>query len=347
MSHTGRGPNRCLRGTPALQPRRTADGSLVVGIPASLAGAALRSNEVPECVAFLVASALDTEHRGQVEFEKLRAELKGVMSEDRVRHVLNGDKMRRYGQREGRFFRLTGRAGLICSFEVEVEVLPRTDGIALPLVTLNTRARRGAALLASVLATARAKPRSQRFISRFTGVDRGTIYRWLRDPIVSRHMLRCSPTWRITDRRRRPNRWLVPASREGVSMQLRRGLGSRTGETRSASQGIRPLKIHFGSEAEMLRELRARRRKGIDIVRELLLRGELLVGEGRELRPYFPEDLLPLLGIRSATLPQYYWDTDQEEKEYWVEDGAELAPVRERVDEWGSAGANGTAGPTH
>ncbi len=312
MAHTHRGPNRRPAGAPDRPPRRTRDGSLVVVIPAALAGAALRSDEVPELVAFLVASALDTDHSGIVSLADLRRELRHLMSEDRARHLIHGDKMRRYASCEGSVLRLRGRAELICSFEVEV--LSRTDSIGLPVWSLDSRARRGAALLASVLATARAKPRSYKFIARFTTVDRGTIYRWLRDPVVSRHILRRSSTWRVTDRRKRSNRWLVPASREGGSMQLRRGLGSRQGEASSASQGIRPLKIYFGSEAEMLRELRWRRRKGIDIVRELVLRGELLVGDGRELRPYFPEDLLPLIGIRPATLHQYSWDTDRREE---------------------------------
>jgi hypothetical protein len=96
----------------------------------------------------------------------------------------------RYWDVEPRFLRLHSSEAVVCSFPCEV--LASNRAVRLEAALLNSRQRRGAALLAAVLAGTEA-PRSNAFISRFAGVDRQTVSRWMEDPVVRGEILRRVP----------------------------------------------------------------------------------------------------------------------------------------------------------
>lgn len=165
---------------------------LRVTIPAALASGAHQLGEESQLIVFVTARALDPRGSGRVEIPALSAALQSVFSARQVRRIFNSLEGKRYWEGEARFLRLQSTMNILQSFDCEI--LPSLAAARFPLAVLNTRSRRGAALLAAIL-TGIDVPRSNHFVNRFARVDRKTVGRWMRDPIISSEILLRAPAW--------------------------------------------------------------------------------------------------------------------------------------------------------
>lgn len=150
---------------------RDASRSLVIQVPACLAAPVHWSAEESEFLLYLSARALDPYGAGRVPIEALCAELAGLWSPKQFKRLLTSKKSARYWEMDRGFLRLHGIASIVTSFP---ECFPSSKALYFPLSFLHSRQRRGAALLAPLVATADA-PRSIAFVERFTGVNRKTV----------------------------------------------------------------------------------------------------------------------------------------------------------------------------
>jgi hypothetical protein len=161
--------------------RRDPDGWLIVEIPATLASGAHQAGEESELTLYLVARALDTAGAGRVETRAAASELRKAFSPKQLGRILRGEKGRRYWEVEPAFLRLRSQEKIRQSFERRL--VDSHLGRAFPVSVLDCRARRGAALFAAVMGS-QAGPRSNEFVDRYTRVDRKTVARWLKDPVI-------------------------------------------------------------------------------------------------------------------------------------------------------------------
>jgi hypothetical protein len=196
-------------------------------IPACLASGAHQMGEESQLVVFVAARALDRGGAGRVPIQDVRHATGPLFSARQLGRVLMQPESARYWELDRWFLRLRSERSILASFPCEV--LRSDHARRLPLAILDSRPRRGAALLAAVLAGIEA-PRSNAFVSLFAGVDRKTISRWMKDPVVRDEMLQRLPAW--SERRRLPNTWPNRAETTSASMRLKRPAFS--------SHGIRP-----------------------------------------------------------------------------------------------------------
>ncbi len=161
-------------------------------LPARLASGAQQSGEHAQVFIYAIARALDTDGSGRVAVLDVARELRLAYRGNRIARWLEHEKSARYWTVDRQYLRIHGIVKVLESFECE---LPDNDfGIQLSTRWLDTRSRRGAALLAAVLAGME-MPRSRDFIWKFTRVDRKTISAWRRDRIVGTQILRSMPQW--------------------------------------------------------------------------------------------------------------------------------------------------------
>ncbi len=141
---------------------------------------------------FVAARALDGDGAGRVPLHDVRRACCELFSARQLERVLRQPESKRYWEVERRFLRLRSERSILASFPCEV--LNSDHARRLPLSVLDSRPRRGAALLSAVLAGIDA-PRSNAFVSRFAAVDRKTVSRWMKDPVVRDQILLRVPAW--------------------------------------------------------------------------------------------------------------------------------------------------------
>ena len=166
--------------------------SLMVTIPAAVASGSHQLGEESPLVLFAAARALDGAGSGRVRLDDLWAEVTALFSRKQFDRVINSEQGARYWEHDRFFLRLRSSASIVQTFPCEI--LPSLAAARFPLALLNTRPRRGAALLAAMLAGIDV-PRSNQFINRFAGVDRKTVARWMRDPVIAEQILLRIPQW--------------------------------------------------------------------------------------------------------------------------------------------------------
>lgn len=165
---------------------------LTVTIPAALASGAHQAGEESALIVFLCARALDARGSGRVLISGVKEECEALFCGRQLRRILESREGGRYWTRDRSFLRLHSEARILVSYPGEV--LSSAGAVRFPLALLDSRTRRGAALLAAVLAGID-KPRSNQFIGRFAGVDRKTISRWMKDPVIAGSILQRTPAW--------------------------------------------------------------------------------------------------------------------------------------------------------
>lgn len=165
---------------------------LVVIIPACLASGAHQMGEESSLVLFVAARALDRQGSGRVRLDDIRRACRDLFSSRQLARVLSDPASIRYWELEARFLRLRSQAAIVKSFPCEI--LLSEHARKFPLAILNSRPGRGAALLSAILAGID-RPRSNAFVSRFGGVDRKTVSRWMDDAVIKEHILQRVPAW--------------------------------------------------------------------------------------------------------------------------------------------------------
>lgn len=165
---------------------------VTITLPASLAAAAHQLGEDASFVAYGTARALDSRGSGRVWLDDLADALTDVFSARQVRRIIGAQN--RYFEVEGRRARLSGQQVIIEGLPEGLDLFFSRHSRSFPLRLLDSRPRRGAALVAAALAGVD-NPRSNAFLSRFVGVDRKTIAVWLRDPVIRDQILDKVPSW--------------------------------------------------------------------------------------------------------------------------------------------------------
>lgn len=164
-----------------------------IRIPSTLASFAHRSGEESELIVYRVARAMDRHAgTGRVPEQQLVAVCGQAFSRKQSLRILEGELGQRYWHLEGGSVVLRAARKVLDSFSIEAYEVAGARSFDLGL--LDTRPRRGAALLAAIVATDGA-PRSWAFVSRFAGVDRGTVRRWIKDPVIREQILDKVPQW--------------------------------------------------------------------------------------------------------------------------------------------------------
>lgn len=159
---------------------------------APFAAAANQLGEESLYIAWAAMRALDSNGSGRLQRGEANSLLQHLWSRKQVRRLLFDERACRWWELEERFVRLRGQEDVLNSF-ADVELPSTTQSRRFQLSELNTRPRRTAALVATVVADQ--GPRSLVFIRRFTGVDRTTMYRWSDDPVIYGSILKSLPQW--------------------------------------------------------------------------------------------------------------------------------------------------------
>lgn len=170
---------------------RACDG-LRVTIPGALASGAHQLGEESALIVYVAARALDVAGSGRVTRTAVLEVCAALFSRKQLQRTLVSGPGERYWELEPHFLRLLSVAAIVCSYHCPV--LGSVVAARFPLALLDTRQRRGAALLAAVL-TGIEVPRANQFISRFAGVDRKTVSRWMKDPVIAKQILLRVPQW--------------------------------------------------------------------------------------------------------------------------------------------------------
>lgn len=163
-----------------------------ISIPSILASGAHQAGEETELVIFCVARALDASGSGRVEAEPVKRACLPLFTDRHCRRLFDPELRVRYWERDRQYLKLRSEASIVASFEGELLCGP--SALVFDLSLLDSRARRGAALLAAILAGVH-DPRSQLFIQKFSRVDRKTISRWMKDDTISTLILSREPRW--------------------------------------------------------------------------------------------------------------------------------------------------------
>lgn len=165
---------------------------LSLTIPAALASGALQSGEGSELLLYLLARELDPRGSGRVEAASVSQQGQLMFGRKQIGRVLGGPKGRRYWLVDAGWLRLIGVQRVVQSYDGEI--VDARHGVSFRIEMLNTRQRRGAALFAAVVGGSD-RPRSRAFIARFAGVDRKTLARWQRDPVIRAEILNRCEEW--------------------------------------------------------------------------------------------------------------------------------------------------------
>lgn len=163
-----------------------------ISIPSTLASGAHQAGEETELVIFCAARALDRAGSGRVEAETIRRACSSLFTERHSRRLFDPNLHVRYWERDRHYVKLNSEAAIVASFEGQLLLKP--SALVIELSLLDSRPRRGAALLAAILAGVD-DPRSNLFIRNFSRVDRKTIGRWMNDDTISTYILAREPRW--------------------------------------------------------------------------------------------------------------------------------------------------------
>ncbi len=163
-----------------------------IRVPSILASGAHQLGEESELILFCLMRAVDAEGCGRVIESEVTREATKLWSNRHVHRLLQGEPGTRYWEPDRHFVRLQSERRIILSYECEV--LQSSYCKEFDTELLTTRARRGAALLAAVLA-GHQMPRSRQFIDRYAGVDRGTVTRWMDDDVITTYLLVRHEEW--------------------------------------------------------------------------------------------------------------------------------------------------------
>ena len=172
------------------EPSGRGQADLIVTIPASLASGAHQAGEESQLVVYLAARAIDPRGSGRVPTSAVAAACERIFSARQFRRLLGSPGGERYWERDRHLLRLRAAGRIAASYPEEV--LISRHARRFPLELLNSRPRRGAALVAAMLACVDT-PCSNVFISRFASVDRQTVSRWMHDPAIKANVLERVP----------------------------------------------------------------------------------------------------------------------------------------------------------
>lgn len=271
---------------------------VVVTFPAALASGAHQAGEESVFLVYRVARALDPRGSSRTQLAAVDRVCSSLFSRKQYRRILDDPRGRRYWTMEGEHLVLRAEAAILRSFVPEYEILNSRAALSFPVTLLNNRQRRGAAVLAAVLAGTTLV--SNAFISRFTKVDRGTISGWQTDPTIRDHILARTPEFALSegDRIRLPNSYTANAETARSSFLLGKGLRSlRCDEGTEA-----PKRRYFESPVELAKAIRRWQAAGLDVAAQVRGLGAVYVRAFNGWQQLQPRDVLALAGTSPQPL---------------------------------------------
>ncbi len=170
-------------------------GGVEITLYALLAAPANLLGEENHYIAWSVARAIDRRGSGRVRSDELLTALCVAWSRKQAMRILDDERLERWLEADREYFRVVGQRAVYESFEREVEIPNALHGRSFNLADLNTRPRRTAALVVTVVGEV--GPRSLAYIHRFCGVDRNTLQRWKKDPFVVNNILKAHAEWAV------------------------------------------------------------------------------------------------------------------------------------------------------
>ena len=272
---------------------------LTITIPASLASGAHQGGEESLFVISRVARALDSGGSSRASLDALEVACETIFSAKQYRRLLDDSRGERYWTKEPRSLVMRSEARVLESLAADREVLRSRAAASFPIELLNTRQRRGAALLAAILA-GNTEPVSNAFISRYARVDRGTIGGWMRDPVIRDQILVRHHEFALGDGRRiqLPNRWSSATEQACTSFLLSKALRSLPSD-----EGMDRLRRrHYANEGALAKAILRRHTAGADVLLELAALGSVYVRAFQGWRQFQPLEALGIAGISPQPL---------------------------------------------
>jgi len=271
-----------------------AECGLDIVIPASLASGAHQAGEESLFVISRVARALDPGGSSRASLDDLEALCETIFSRKQYGRLMADSRGERYWTKEPRSLLLRSEAKVLASHAAEREILASRAALTFPIEVLDTRPRRGAAILAAMLA-GNTDPISHAFIQRFARVDRGTIGRWMRDTVISDQILARHAEYALGDARRvqLPNSWISAAESGRSSFRLNKSLSSCPSD--SGAQVLR--RRYYNSLGDLAKAVLRRHAAGADVLREFGALGSIYVKVFEGWRQFGPLEALAPAGV--------------------------------------------------
>ena len=272
----------------------TAGSGLNIVIPASLASGAHQAGEESWFVISRVARALDPGGSSRASLDALQATCETIFSRKQYQRLMEDSRGERYWTKEPRSLLLRAEARVLASHAAQREILLSPAAAAFPLELLNTRQRRGAAILAAML-SGNSNPVSNAFINRVARVDRGTIRGWMRDQVISDQILLRHHEFALGDARRiqLPNSWTSGADRARTSFLL--GKAARSLRSDEGTGELR--RRYYADEGALAKAILRRHVAGADVMLELAALGSVFVQAVEGWRQLQPLEALALAGV--------------------------------------------------